>query len=97
MPITLRSIIVGLVLIPCNVMWVVLAEYAWYSGFPTCLSLFFNAVLTMAALVLSLLIASAKSAIPSVADPPPAPPEASPPAPPPPVVSPPAPPPPVAA
>jgi Family of unknown function (DUF6785)/Domain of unknown function (DUF6784) len=41
MGVTYRSIVIGLLLIPLNTLWVVLAEFGWYSGFPTCLSLFF--------------------------------------------------------
>lgn len=44
MGVTFRSVVIGLMLIPLNTLWVVLAELGWYSGFPTCLSLFFNAV-----------------------------------------------------
>ncbi|HNR35109.1 MAG TPA: hypothetical protein PKO36_08010, partial [Candidatus Hydrogenedentes bacterium] len=44
MGVTFRSVAIGLILIPLNALWVVLAELGWYSGFPTCLSLFFNAV-----------------------------------------------------
>ncbi len=47
MGVTFRSVIIGLILIPMNMLWVVLAEFGWYSGFPTCLSLFFNAVICL--------------------------------------------------
>ena len=47
MGVTYRSVVIGLVLIPLNTLWVVLAELGWYSGFPTCLSLFYNAVFCM--------------------------------------------------
>jgi hypothetical protein len=51
--VTYRSIAIGLLLIPANVLWVVLAEFGWYSGFPTCLSLFFNAVFCVFPLVVA--------------------------------------------
>ena len=53
MGVTFRSIILGLLLIPVNCLWVVLAELGWYSGFPTCLSLFFNALFCVFFLVLA--------------------------------------------
>ena len=52
MGVTFRSVVIGLLLIPVNTLWVVLAEFGWYSGFPTCLSLFFNAIFCMFLLVL---------------------------------------------
>jgi len=51
MGVTFRSVVIGLILIPLNTLWVVLAELGWYSGFPTCLSLFFNAVFCVFVLV----------------------------------------------
>lgn len=56
MGVTYRSVALGLVLIPVNCLWVMLAELGWYSGFPTCLSLFFNAVFTITPLVLANLV-----------------------------------------
>ncbi len=56
MRVSYRSIIIGLALIPPNVLWVVLAELGWYSGFPTCLSLFFNAVFCLFFIVLGNLL-----------------------------------------
>ncbi len=56
MGVTFRSIVIGLLLIPVNSLWVVLAELGWYSGFPTCLSLFFNAVFCVFFLVLANLV-----------------------------------------
>ena len=38
MGVTLRSIVIGLILIPLNCFWVVIAEIMWYSGEPTTIS-----------------------------------------------------------
>jgi hypothetical protein len=56
MGVTFRSVVIGLILIPLNTLWVVLAELGWYSGFPTCLSLFFNAVFCVFVLVVGNLV-----------------------------------------
>lgn len=52
MGVTYRSIVLGLVLIPLNTMWVIVAEIMWYSGEPTTISLFYNVVFIMTWIVL---------------------------------------------
>ena len=49
---TLRSIAIGLILVPLNCMWLALAEVVWYSGEPTTLSLYPNVVFILCVLVL---------------------------------------------
>ena len=44
MGVTYRSVMIGLLLIPLNCFWVVLAEIMWYSGEPTTISLFYNEI-----------------------------------------------------
>ena len=47
-----RSVILlGIVLIPVNSLWIARAEALDYSGFPTCMSLFYNVVFTLMALL----------------------------------------------
>ena len=53
--VTPRSVILALVLIPINAYWIIQAEYVRSSGqpiLPTCISLFFNVVCIISALVL---------------------------------------------
>ncbi|HIE26866.1 TPA: hypothetical protein EYP66_06235, partial [Candidatus Poribacteria bacterium] len=45
--ITLKGIILGLCLIPAHCYWIMMTEIVWYSGHPTIVSLFFNAVFTI--------------------------------------------------
>ncbi|HOZ49661.1 MAG TPA: hypothetical protein PLO37_19925 [Candidatus Hydrogenedentes bacterium] len=56
MAVSFRSIIIGLVLIPLNSMWVVVAEIMWYSGEPTTISLFYNVVFLIFLLILGNLV-----------------------------------------
>ena len=42
--VTMRSIIIGILLIPVNTYWIVQIEFVWAHSFPTCLTLLFNAV-----------------------------------------------------
>ena len=53
MGVTFRSIVLGLVLIPLNCMWVVLAEIMWYSGEPTTISLFYNVIFLVFLLIVA--------------------------------------------
>jgi len=50
--VTLRSIVIGLILIPVNCFWVVIAEIMWYSGEPTTISLFYNVIFILTLLIL---------------------------------------------
>ncbi len=52
MGVTLRSVIIGLVLIPLNAMWLILSEIMWYSGEPTTLSLFYNVIFILTLLTI---------------------------------------------
>lgn len=54
--VTWRAIIIGLLLIPPNVFWVLEVECAWHSGHPTTISLFWNVVLNLFILILLNLI-----------------------------------------
>lgn len=45
------AILLGAVLIPVNSLWIARAEALDYSGFPTCMSLFYNVIFTLMALV----------------------------------------------
>ncbi len=45
--VTWRSLLIGLALIPLNCIWVVQVEIVHYSGHPTCLSIFSNAVFSL--------------------------------------------------
>ena len=47
-----RAVVVGIVLIPLNSYWVIMMELVRYSGHPTTISLFFNAVFTLFVVVL---------------------------------------------
>lgn len=49
-PITLKAMAVGVALIPLNAYWIITTEVVWYSGHPTVVSLFFNAVFQLFAL-----------------------------------------------
>jgi hypothetical protein len=54
---TLRSLLISLILIPLNCYWIIQVEIIWYSGHPTCVSLFQNAVFSLLVVsVLSLLL-----------------------------------------
>lgn len=50
--VTWRSVLIGLLLIPPNCIWVVQVEIVHYSGHPTCLSVFSNAVFSLFLLIL---------------------------------------------
>jgi len=54
--VTIRSIIVGLAIIPINAVWLILMEEFRYSGHPTTSSLFFNVVFWLFLLILLNLI-----------------------------------------
>jgi len=56
MPVTFRSVIIGLVLIPVNCVYLVVAEVLWMSGSPTSLSLFYNVVFVLFWMVLANLV-----------------------------------------
>ncbi len=45
--ITLRSLLISLILIPLNCYWIIQVEIVWYSGHPTCISLFQNPVFSL--------------------------------------------------
>ena len=44
---TLKSLLVSLILIPLNCYWIIQVEIVWYSGHPTCISLFQNPVFSL--------------------------------------------------
>jgi hypothetical protein len=44
---TLRSFLISLVLIPLNCYWIIQVEIVWYTGHPTCISLFQNPVFSL--------------------------------------------------
>lgn len=50
--VTWRAILIGLILIPPNVFWVVEVECIWHSGHPTTISLFWNVVLNLFVLII---------------------------------------------
>ncbi|MBI5091456.1 MAG: hypothetical protein HZB26_03330 [Candidatus Hydrogenedentes bacterium] len=50
--VTYRSVLIGLLLIPLNCFWVVLAEIMWYSGEPTTISLFYNVIFILSIIIL---------------------------------------------
>ncbi|MBD3182143.1 hypothetical protein GF312_07620 [Candidatus Poribacteria bacterium] len=55
--ITIKSLLVALILIPLNCYWIIQVEIIWYSGHPTCISLFQNAVFSLLVVsVMSLLL-----------------------------------------
>lgn len=56
MGVTFRCIVIGLLLIPVNSLWIVLAEIMWYSGEPTTISLFYNVVFILTLLILANLV-----------------------------------------
>ncbi len=56
MGVTFRCIVIGLLLIPLNSLWIVLAEIMWYSGEPTTISLFYNVVFILTLLILANLV-----------------------------------------
>jgi hypothetical protein len=51
--VTWRSVLIGLLLIPPNCIWVVQVEIVHYSGHPTCLSIFSNAVFSLFLVILA--------------------------------------------
>jgi len=54
--ISFRSVIVACALIPANALWVAEIELIWYTGHPTCVSLFFNVVFILVWIALANLI-----------------------------------------
>jgi len=44
---TIKSLLITLILIPLNCYWIIQVEIIWYSGHPTCISLFQNAVFSL--------------------------------------------------
>ena len=56
MGVTFRCIVIGLLLIPLNCLWIVLAEIMWYSGEPTTISLFYNVIFILTVLILANLV-----------------------------------------
>ncbi|MBM3474358.1 MAG: hypothetical protein FJX75_13930 [Armatimonadetes bacterium] len=54
--VTWRSVLIGLLLIPPNCIWVAQVEIVHYSGHPTCLSIFSNAVFSLFLVILLNLI-----------------------------------------
>jgi len=54
--VTYRCIIIGLLLIPVNTFWVIVAEIMWYSGEPTTISLFYNVIFLLFLLILGNLV-----------------------------------------
>jgi len=55
--VTWRALIIGLILIPFNAYWVIQIEIVWYSGHPTCASLFFNTIFILVAIIIGNLLA----------------------------------------
>ncbi|MBM3239119.1 hypothetical protein FJZ31_22730 [Candidatus Poribacteria bacterium] len=55
--VTWRALLIGLILIPFNAYWVIQIEIVWYSGHPTCASLFFNTVFILVAIIAGNLLA----------------------------------------
>jgi hypothetical protein len=51
--VTVRAVLLALLLIPLNALWVVKMEVTRYAGHPTTISLFFNVVFLLAALLLA--------------------------------------------
>lgn len=49
--ITLRSILIGLILIPINCYWIMYTEMVWWAQFPTTMSLFFNVIFCLAVII----------------------------------------------
>lgn len=45
--ITLRALLIALVFIPLNCYWIIQIEIVWYTGHPTCISLFQNPLFTL--------------------------------------------------
>lgn len=55
--ITLRSLLISLILIPLNCYWIIQIEIVWYTGHPTCISLFQNPVFSLLVVaIISLLL-----------------------------------------
>jgi len=54
--VTWRAVLIGLLLIPPNCLWVVQVEIVHYSGHPTCLSIFSNAVFSLFLVILANLV-----------------------------------------
>jgi len=42
--VTLKSVVIGLILIPINSYWIIYTEMVWWAQFPTTMSLFFNVI-----------------------------------------------------
>jgi hypothetical protein len=55
--VTWRALLIGLILIPFNAYWVIQIEIVWYSGHPTCASLFFNTIFILVAIIVGNLLA----------------------------------------
>lgn len=51
--VTLRSVLLALALMPINVLWVVQVELVWYSGHPTCASLYYNVIFSLLLVLLA--------------------------------------------
>ncbi len=49
--VTLRSVILGLILIPINCYWIMYTEMVWWAQFPTTMSLFFNVIFCLAIII----------------------------------------------
>ena len=49
--VTWRSLAIGMILMPLNCYWVMQIELVWYSGHPTCASIFYNAVFSVLVLI----------------------------------------------
>lgn len=49
---TVRSLLLGLLLVPVNIYWMLYMEVVWNQGYATLLSLYFNVLFTLLALVL---------------------------------------------
>ena len=63
--VTIRSVIVGIILIPANAYWVTKAEVVWATIHATVLSMFFNVIFTL--FILSILNLILKKFLPSLA------------------------------
>ncbi|MBM3213730.1 hypothetical protein FJZ36_02290 [Candidatus Poribacteria bacterium] len=63
--VTWRAILIALLLGPLNCYWVIQIEIVWYSGHPTCASIFYNVVFSL--LVVVLLNLAVRRFFPSVA------------------------------
>ncbi|MBT5710501.1 hypothetical protein HOI71_05610, partial [Candidatus Poribacteria bacterium] len=50
--VTVKAVVLGALFIPINSYWIMTTEIVWYSGHPTVVSLFFNAVFLLFVLAL---------------------------------------------